>query len=280
MLDPRKREPRRTICEVHRDIWRAAAARGDVATMRFAEEAYGMAKRMDARLRRYKAGWDADEWAPGLTVACLLWGSWPHGETYVRRLESAVARNLRLPHRFVCLSDRQIEGIACLPLATACWPRNLPKMALHAPGNGLRGRVLAFDLDDIPVGPLDGMAMREERFVCVEDPWDRGKAGGGTCLFTAGDPILSGRLYRPCVEDMAEVLSISGGSERHWLRHACPDAAFWSSGEVVDAKPRDPVRVIDDLPRGAAVAHFHGRPRPHEVDRAWLHEHWREQERS
>ena len=59
-LDPGKVEPRRTICEVHRQIWRAAE--GDPHIRALAEEAYDMAKRMNAKLREYKNDWDAGWW--------------------------------------------------------------------------------------------------------------------------------------------------------------------------------------------------------------------------
>jgi hypothetical protein len=245
--------------------------------MALAEEAHDMGKRMDRKLREYKRDWAKGEHEPNLTVACLLWGEWcaPHGETYVRRLKAAVGRNLSVPHRFVCLTDRHIAGIDCLPLPTVEWKRNLTKMWLFAPDNGLRGRVLAFDLDDIPIGLLDEMAQSHARFICAEDPWDKGKAGGGVCAFTAGDLMLENRLYRPCVEAMDEVESISGGSERHWLRHALPEAEFWPGGLVVDAKPFDLLDIVESVPNDASVAHFHGHPRPHEVERDWLKEHWR-----
>lgn len=59
-IDPRKFADRRTICEVLRDIYRAAEKRGDDATMAFANEAHDMAKRMQTKLNEYKARFDAD----------------------------------------------------------------------------------------------------------------------------------------------------------------------------------------------------------------------------
>lgn len=206
-----------------------------------------------------------------ITVACVLWGDWcaPHGENYVRAMREVVASNMSQPHRFVCLSDRVIDGIEVLPLPTVNWPRHLPKMWLYAPDNGLEGRVLVFDLDDIPVGSLDDLAARKDRFVCIEDPWESG-AGGGTALFTAGDPLLSERLYQPCVDDMASTMKLCRGFDRYLFRERLPEASFWPGEWVVDAKPQDTREIVSNIPPGTRLAHFHGSPRPHETDRQWL----------
>ena len=106
-----------------------------------------------------------------LTVACCLWGDWP--AYYVTALRRAVDNFLDRNYRFVCFSDRRLPGIPARTLPFA-WPRNLRKMWLYAPGNGLSGRVLAFDLDDIPVGPLAPLADYDGPFCCIEDPWEPG----------------------------------------------------------------------------------------------------------
>jgi hypothetical protein len=59
-LDPEKRGPKRTICEVLREIHRAT---DDPKIHELADIAHGMAKRMDAKLREHKESWDAGFWA-------------------------------------------------------------------------------------------------------------------------------------------------------------------------------------------------------------------------
>lgn len=54
------RPDKRTICEVLRDIHRET---DDDRIRALAEEAEDMAKRMDRKLREYKADWDAGFWA-------------------------------------------------------------------------------------------------------------------------------------------------------------------------------------------------------------------------
>lgn len=52
-IKPRKTKPQRTICEVIRELYRDAEARGDVLTMERCGEAHDMAKRMHKRLKWY-----------------------------------------------------------------------------------------------------------------------------------------------------------------------------------------------------------------------------------
>jgi len=173
------------------------------------------------------------------------------------------------------LSDRFIEGVETLPLPVSHWKRNLPKLWLYAPENGLTGRVLAMDLDDIPVGSLDDLASYDGQFCNIADPWEiESRAGGGTASFEAGDPVLAERLYRPFVEDMDAALKLCRGFDRLLYRKVMPDADFWPREWIVDAKPRETLEIIESIPRGVRIAHFHGKPRPHEVQRAWLDPHW------
>ncbi len=54
-INPRKpKKTKRTICEVLRDLYRDAEARGDALCMTKIDEAHDLAKRMDRRLRELK----------------------------------------------------------------------------------------------------------------------------------------------------------------------------------------------------------------------------------
>ena len=53
-ITSKETNPRRTICEVLRELYRDAEARGDRVSIDRLNEAYAMAKRMDAKLRKNK----------------------------------------------------------------------------------------------------------------------------------------------------------------------------------------------------------------------------------
>jgi len=100
-----------------------------------------------------------------LTVACVfVHGPYPYTAEYVIRLQRMVARYVKLPHRFVCLTDRANElpaDISVIPIASmsSVVPRNgagyWNKVRLFDPTLGLTGRVLYIDLDSIIVAYLD-----------------------------------------------------------------------------------------------------------------------------
>lgn len=99
--------------------------------------------------------------AADLTVACVLWVGDFRKRNYtpewVRKLRNMVARNLFVPHRFVCLSNVEIDDVERLPFKHD-WPGWFSKIELFRPGNGLEGRVLYLDLDVLITGNLQPIA--------------------------------------------------------------------------------------------------------------------------
>ena len=59
-----KTSARRTICEVHRQVYRELLkdAQANAMAIELLEEAYIMAKKMSNKLRQYKHGYDDDWW--------------------------------------------------------------------------------------------------------------------------------------------------------------------------------------------------------------------------
>jgi hypothetical protein len=61
-INPKKRNPDRTICEVLRQAYRRAEGHGDEEMKALIDEAHGYAKRMNAKLRQYREDWDEGLW--------------------------------------------------------------------------------------------------------------------------------------------------------------------------------------------------------------------------
>ena len=122
--------------------------------------------------------WDA------ITVVTFLWQARPgmeaYGPQHVNTMARMVARHLKMPHRFVCITDR-VDGIEAetLPLwpeiAQARPPKRLScyrRLRLFAAdaGDWLGRRILMLDLDGVISGPLDPLVDRPEPFVIWHDP--------------------------------------------------------------------------------------------------------------
>jgi hypothetical protein len=87
-----------------------------------------------------------------MIVTCVKWGT-RYGDEWVLRLRSMVRKNLSIEHRFVCLTDRPVNGVECLPLEPGL-PTWWSKISLFKPGQ-FDDDVLYFDLDVVIRSNID-----------------------------------------------------------------------------------------------------------------------------
>jgi len=100
-----------------------------------------------------------------VTVCCVLWGD-KFGEEYVHNLKAAVARHATIPHEFVCLSDRRIEGVKTKllkPGYTGWWNK------LQLFDGEIKGRIVYLDLDTIITSSIDWLMNYSGNFAGIED---------------------------------------------------------------------------------------------------------------
>lgn len=238
-----------------------------------------------------------------LSVVTFLWSDpryrWNplflYGSDHVRRLRNMVARNLAMPHRFVCVTDRPEaidDDIETVPLWSdladmgRCWRRLrafAPDMA------GLLGeRFCWLDLDCVIVGDITPLMRRSEDFLV----WRR-RSGplycGSMVMMTAGarrevwedfDPEISpGRCDAMCGSDQAWMLHRLGRNEAGWTE-ADGVLSFRSLARpgVPQGMARRRGQAVS-LPQHARIVFFHGPfdPSQQEQQQAfpWIAEHWR-----
>ena len=100
-----------------------------------------------------------------ITVACVLWGN-KFSDKYAQNLKSMVERNTTVPHRFVCFSDRKIEGVETKflrPGMQGWWNK------LQLFDGTLKGRVVYLDLDTLITGNIDWLMNYGGAFAGIED---------------------------------------------------------------------------------------------------------------
>ena len=106
-----------------------------------------------------------------ITVACVLrqGGKVGYDATWVGKLQRSVRRNLQRPHRFVCLSDCEVEceRIPLINTGAGFWS----KLELFRPSL-FDTPVLYIDLDTVICGNLDDIVDRiqHENFVMLHEP--------------------------------------------------------------------------------------------------------------
>lgn len=136
-----------------------------------------------------------------LTVATVLKSGGIYTPEWVAKLKAGVERHLKLPHRFVCLSD---VDVPCerIPLEHD-WPGWWSKIELFK----LEGPVLYFDLDTAIVGDLSDIA------------------------FTAGNPLDGFKILQDFYRKDGWGSGVMGWSGRHvvegWFKAFAERPEFW-----------------------------------------------------
>ena len=100
-----------------------------------------------------------------INVVCVFWGN-KFSEEYVHKLKSMVERNTSVPHRFVCYSDKKIEGIETKLLRPGIfgwWNK------LQIFDGSLSGRIVYLDLDTVITGNIDWLLNYTGSFAGIED---------------------------------------------------------------------------------------------------------------
>jgi hypothetical protein len=194
-----------------------------------------------------------------LTVACALRKSRDYDVDYVEKLLAGVARNLRAPYRFVCLSD---VDVPCdrIPLKHD-WPGWWAKIELF----NLAPPVLYFDLDTTIVGDLTEIAAHAAQtpFTTLRDFYREKGIGSGMMAWAF--PLT--HVYLAFAARAKEAMRETKHGDQGFLEATGYRPDKWQDvlpGQVVSYKAHVKGKGV---PNGARVVCFHGKPKPREL--AW-----------
>jgi hypothetical protein len=170
---------------------------------------------------------------------------WPE---YVYRLKQAVERNLSCRHRFVCISDIELDFCDTLPLIPmsgadaktfAVWW----KIQMHRPEHGLTGPTMYIDLDTLVIDDFADIvgACRGHPFLMTYDPWKGPPVSCSALMYWQGDHSDIWQRF-------------SSEPLRHWIDQyqLAPDRKQRGVEQafVADTKPHDYIQnMIDSAER-------------------------------
>jgi hypothetical protein len=233
-----------------------------------------------------------------LTVACFLWVDPARQRSYqftgedVRQWDAAVARNLAVPHRRICVTHRPdlVEDfIEVVPLDAA---KHVPglctvKLQAHKPGGiAAEGeRVLLMDIDCVITGSLDPLVQRDEPAVWWRNPnytegGRRGYIQGSLQSFVVGATDFLWRDFDPRVTP-AMINRRFGGGEQAWISERMnsgwPEAGWrwnvpvWDEADGIYGAGRLAggqmgAGVQSELPENARIVFFPGDRSPSQPD--------------
>lgn len=183
-----------------------------------------------------------------------------------------VAEHLTVPHRFVCLSDVEIEGIETIKLLHG-WRGWWSKIELFRPGLFDGERVLFFDLDTFINQNIDRLFFVAGRFIMLRDFGAKDVPASGVMRWEGdyseiyhdflrrGADVMQNYTVRGCVGDQAFIAKI--------MKHP----SFWQ-----DLTPEGFFKSFKKGGRGedlkeTPVVCFHGEPKPWDGG-GWIQRFW------
>jgi len=212
-----------------------------------------------------------------LTVWCVCVGD-GYKHDYVHILRNMVRRNLSIEHRFVCISDRHIDGIDTIgpPTNLQGWWQKLSLFKA-----GVAGETnLYLDLDVVVTGSLDELVARYSDKP-LATPWNWARSGHGGCQSSV--MLWGGKDAYTIYDEFPHEIA-------HWPPINKPPI-LWGDQEFITTRRHNgfPVTQIDaDLvksykyhakpmgrvPDNCRVVVFHGKPDPHECSEQWIKDAW------
>ncbi|PWJ93534.1 hypothetical protein C8D77_101213 [Mesorhizobium loti] len=202
-----------------------------------------------------------------LTVACVFWDaneasfefSRCYTEEWVERLHRGFTRNLTVPFRFVCFTERQREFSAGIEQELT--GERIPDYGTLIDPYLLGEPMILVGLDTVVTGNCDAMAeyaLTSDTIALPRDPYAPHRACTGVQLVPAGN---DGVWW-----------SYQGGDDMEHMRkqpHVFIDDVFPGQAESYKG-------CVRDHGLGATrIVYFHGRPKMDELDEPWISEHWR-----
>ena len=208
-----------------------------------------------------------------LIVACVCWGN-KYPDEYVKKLKRAVEKHLHWPHQFVCLSDRVIDGVTCLPLHMSgeIWWNKVQLFSQDSFPAG--ARILYLDLDVVVVGDLASIAAQrfdEPLAMIYNFGPNRGHCAhnSSVMLWTHGDRRVAS-IYDLYTNDVPKKLH----GDQCWIWRVLRDDIANFPRDYIASYKYDVRPLGGKLPMGSRVIIFHGDPKPDQVAESWVRENW------
>lgn len=215
-----------------------------------------------------------------IIIACVLkLGGWKNRQMHIEYntaqvlwLRDQVARHVKVPHRFVCFSDAEIEGVEVIPL-TDDLPGWWSKIELFKRD---LGRVFYLDLDTVIVGDITPMVLHGHKFSVLRNLSSKtaGRIGSGVMAWSGDQTHIYTEFMRDSQRHMAEcVVSEKWGDQGFIQSVQRSTGRGWKF--LQDLFPAQIVSYKFDLQRRDpepqnTIVCFHGEPKPWETNHKWV----------
>jgi len=206
-----------------------------------------------------------------LTVWSVCWGD-KYPDYCVQRLKRTVAEKLSVPHQFKCITDRDIEGVECIPPINDL-PGWWGKVNLFS-WDVCDDQNIYLDLDVVITGSIDYLADYVKPTISM--PWNWAASGHGGCQSSV---MAWSKNYQT-----KQIYDLFDPAIAHWPPVNKPGVLWGDQEWITHLRDTDKliVRQIPEgiksykyhcrggLPEGTRVVVFHGDPKPSEVRESWF----------
>jgi hypothetical protein len=211
------------------------------------------------------------------TIVCLKYGS-KYSVKYVNKLYSMTKRHCTYDHEFVCFTEdsRGLDkNIKVIPLDTysdieGWWYKTF----LFDPSNGLEGTILFLDLDVVIFDSIDKLFEYDASSFCITRGFRKDNKNGmnSSCFrFEAGTHTF---IFEDFMKNRTSIMKRLHG-DQDWIQEQVKEFSFWPDNWLMSYKWGMLKGNTLSSHEDTAIAVFHGKPNPHEIDTTWIREHWR-----
>jgi len=208
-----------------------------------------------------------------LLIVCVLKSGGDYTADYVRILRNGVAKNLTIPHRFVCLSD---VDVPCerIPLRHN-WPGWWSKIEVFRE-DVVSGPTLYLDLDTIVLKNIDQIASIPYDFAMLDVLEGTKCCHSGLLWFRSPQT----HVYEKFKEAPEKFIQFHEENANNWYHgdQAFISDCFHRIKKIHQALPKFvrsyKYHSLEEKPQGHIVC-FGGKPRPHQIKDTWVEKYWR-----
>ena len=214
-----------------------------------------------------------------LIVACVRTGT-KFGFEYVTKLRNMVARHLRVPYSFACLTDmpERAEGIVFVDVSAIGLVGWWAKMLLFEPAWRGRSQIIYIDLDTVIVGNLAPLQDVPHEFAILESPVRRAGIPSYPCKYNSSVMVIAGGRCAHIWERFdkhrsALMLAHDRYGDQAAIEELYPDAGILNSlmrkGFFLNYRELTMIPPTD-----ASVVNFGGPNKPANCPIPWVQQAW------
>jgi hypothetical protein len=205
---------------------------------------------------------------PELTVLCVFWEGKFRGREnvyspeWVQKLQNMVSRNLKIPHRFICLTNvSKIDGVETMPLASdySGWWAKMEVFRPDIPGE----RFLYLDLDLLVLAHLDSFVNFDATFGICPAFGEANKECGTVHGFNSSVMVWC-KSFISGIWDNFDFNSMgSFRGDQDYIKHKFPKATTFPKGWItkirycsdgVDCVPPSECKILLCMPHKNNIA--------------------------